>query len=295
MKYLWILLVAFLIACGGQESSEFALLENEVETNPSTKNISELLDEYYRWAAAHPEVNSKRKRILQNAYDISAEHNRYNSRDWALENLILDYGDDPETIARLIELSQLKEQLQKNMAAHVLNQGISEKYPDNAEVQEQIAPKLPAEREELDTIITNLGRAMFDDNTMRLNGRLARQYIDACEAYAVVYNGNQESAELLHKAAETSRSLNNINQALELYDWILKRYPDHPRTSQALFLKAFTYDSNLKDVENARIYYQEFLDKYPDDEFAQSAQFLKDNLGKDDEELLEILQDKQEQ
>ncbi len=127
---------------------------------------------------------------------------------------------------------------------------------------------------------------------MRINSTVARSYVDACMAYAVMYDGKGESAENLHKAAETARSLGEMDEALSMYDWIIDRYPNHPRTPQALFLKAFTYDSDLKEFDQARVYYTEFLEKYPNNDFAKSAEFLLENLGKDDEELLQILQEK---
>ena len=62
-----------------------------------------------------------------------------------------------------------------------------------------------------------------------------------------------------------------------------------------MFLKAFTFDNDLKDYENARKYYEEFLAKYPNNEFAESAKFLLDNLGKSDEELRQIIEQKQKE
>lgn len=290
MRYLLFAVLAILIACGGD--SEFHQLETTVSKDPSNENVTELIRTYSSWLDTTSIDNPNYKDVLEKYYRTSDEYNRYSNKVDALRTLILEYPDDPKKVEYLIELSSTNEKLERNMAAHVLNQGLVKLHPDNALVKEKVAPKLSADSESADSTIAALGNAMFDDETMKLNARLGRQYIDACEAYATIYDGKAASAELLNKAAETARSLNTINRALSLYNWIIERYPDHPRTRQALFLKAFTYDSNMGDVDNARKYYNEFIEKYPDGEFSQDARFLLENLGKDDQELLEILQQK---
>jgi TolA-binding protein len=163
------------------------------------------------------------------------------------------------------------------------------KYPNHARTAE-LSGKYP-ETVAIDTLMQNVAREIFRDSTS-LNEMAARQYVDACEVYALVNPGTDASAEYLHKASETARTLRSTAKALAIYDWILKSYPEHKRSSQALFLKGFTYDNELRDYDKARIVYEEFLQKYPDDEFASSAQFLLENLGKSDDELLEALQKK---
>ncbi len=292
MKYLYLVLFFLLFACTFENDSEFSVLESEIVENPTNANVSALLSEYSAWLTINPEVNAARKEILLKTYTLSDEHIRYKMKLSAIRGLLLDYPDDPETLDRLIEMSQMLEKMRKTGAAQILNQAVAQLYPGNAKVKEEILPHLPPNLLPIDTVIFQLGRAMFDDGSMRLNSRVGRQYVDACEAYAIVFDGTLEAVELLHKAAETARTLNTIHKAIELYDWILTRYPDHPRSAQALFLKAFTYDSNLGDIKNAELYYKEFLEKYPNDDFTESAIFLLENLGKDDDELLDILQKK---
>ncbi len=295
MKYLNLALFVVLLACASENDSEFLTLESEVAENPTNANVSELLNEYSAWLASNPDANAMRKEVLLKTYTLSDKHIRQKMKLSALKGLVLDYSDDPETLDRLIEMSNILERMRKTGAAQILNQAIAQNYPTKERVKEEIFPKLPPNLIPIDTVIFQLGQAMFDDGSMRLNNRVGRQYVDACEAYAIVFDGTPEAVELLHKAAETARTLNTIHKAIELYDWILTRYPDNARASQALFLKAFTYDSNLGDVENAKLYYTEFLKKYPEDDFAESATFLLENLGKDDDELLDILQKKSQE
>jgi tetratricopeptide (TPR) repeat protein len=295
MKYLSLAILFLIFACTSEDNTAFSALESEVAENPTNANVSDLLNEYTAWLANNPEANAARKDVLLKIYDLSEKHIRQKMKLSALKGLVLDYPKDPENLDRLIEMSSMLEQMRKTGAAQILNQAITQMYPGNPKVKEKILPLLPVNLLPIDTVIYQLGRAMFDIGSMRLNNRVGRQYVDACEAYAIVFDGTPQAADLLHKAAETARTLNTIYKAIELYDWILTRYPDDPRSAQALFLKAFTYDSNLGDIENAGKYYKEFLDKYPDDDFAESATFLMQNLGKDDDELLDILQKKSQE
>lgn len=295
MKYLSLALLVAFLACTSNSDAELFPLESEVAESPTNANVSQLLNEYSAWLADNPTPDAMRKEVLEKSYTLSDKHIRQKMKLSALKGLVLDYSDDPETLDRLIEMSNILEKMRKTGAAQILNQAIAQNYPTKERVKEEIFPKLPPNLIPIDSVIFQLGQAMFDDGSMRLNNRVGRQYVDACEAYAIVFDGKPEAVELLHKAAETARTLNTIHKAIELYDWILMRYPEHPRSAQALFLKAFTYDSNLGDVENAKLYYTEFLAKYPNDDFAESATFLLENLGKDDDELLDILQKKSQE
>lgn len=293
MRWFSILVIALLIACNS-EPSPFDALEKEVEANPTNANVSELLDAYQGWLNENPDRSTERKEILLKTHDVSEKHIRYTTQVPVLKELILEYPDDPETVDRLIEYADIQSKLRRETAALVTRQMIALNYAESPKV-EQLYTSIPAGAPSADSALIELGRAMFNDQTLRINPQVAREYIAACEGYALANPEDTMAVENLHKAAETARSLDEIDHALAIYDWILEKYPDHKRTPQALFLKAFTYDSNLKDFEKASLYYTEFLDKYPDDQFAQSATFLLENLGKDDEELLKRLREKSEE
>jgi TolA-binding protein len=59
--------------------------------------------------------------------------------------------------------------------------------------------------------------------------------------------------------------------------------------------KLSPYDNDLKDFAKAGKYYNEFLTKYPNNDFTESAKFLLENLGKSEEELKKILDEKSKQ
>ena len=76
---------------------------------------------------------------------------------------------------------------------------------------------------------------MFNDSLFRLDPPIANRYVLSCEAFADAYDGAASTVEILHKAAETSRTLQNIDKALDLYDRLIEKHPEHPRGQQALF------------------------------------------------------------
>ncbi|HLF64221.1 MAG TPA: tetratricopeptide repeat protein [Saprospiraceae bacterium] len=265
-------------------------LEKEVAKSPTNANITQLIDLYAAWLQEHLESSKLQKAVLEKQVTVGTEHLRYAQALSALQTLLIDYPEDAETPDRLLKVGDILTKINKGVAAQVLYQSFAEKYPNHPQTAE-LTQKYPATMP-VDTFILSIGKQIFGDTTNTLNENAARQYVDVCEAYALVYHGTDQAVEYLHKASETARTLRSTAKALAIYEWILRGYPDHKRSAQALFLKGFTYDNDLKDFETAKTVYTEFLRKYPNDEFASSAQFLLENLGKSDDELLKALQEK---
>lgn len=294
LRYLAIyvfLAIAFL-ACQPkpQLPEDIVTLEKQVQAEPTNVIVTQLLDLFTKWLNEHPEKSPMRKVVLEKQLKLSTEHLRYPYSLSALQGLLIDYNDDAETPDRLLQIGQILEQTNKTVAAQALHQSFVQKYPTHpktAEINAKYPTTVP-----IDTFIQRIGESIFSDTTRAINENAAREYVDACEAYALVYHGTDAAAEYLHKASQTAASLRSNAKALALYDWLLRAYPNHERAAQALFLKAFAYDNNLHDIENARKLYTEFIQKYPNDKLAGDAQFLLENLGKSDDELLKALQEK---
>lgn len=292
MKYFFyfLLIGATLTGCQQSTNSATTELEQALEVNPNIQNAQSLIQQYL---VDGEEMKNpvKKEKLYMKALKVALDHKVYGQAMGILQHLILHYPDSPETIHRLTQISQIFSTLRRDDANAILLRTMAEKHPDNEDVKQLInqfkVPAVPS-----DSLINALGIKMFNDSLLQLNKPAARQYVDACEAYAMVMGSDPKAAEYLHKGAETARSLQTIDKAILLYDWIIDRYPDHPRAAQSLFLKAFTLDNNLKNYDEARTLYEEFLKKYPENEFVASAQFLLENLGKSDEELLETLQKK---
>jgi TolA-binding protein len=74
--------------------------------------------------------------------------------------------------------------------------------------------------------------------------------------------------------------------AINILNKFIDIYPNHKRTPEALFYKAFVYDNQLNDDVKAGEVYREYLEKYPNHEYASSADASIKNLGKSDEDLV---------
>lgn len=293
MRLLALFCICALIACTPAENAELAKLEQEVADNSTNANVSELLEMYDTWLAEHPEADTKRKEVLIKAYNLSDKHIRYNQQIEAIRQLVIDYPDDPENPDRLLKLATIYDKMRRTPAAIVIRKEFQKAFPDHEAIPGLREARLPAIS--TDTFLTQLAVSMSSDSLAPLNQNVASQYVDAAEAYALVNHGDTSSVKYLHNAAQTARTLRSYNRAIDIFDWILEKYPTHPKAPQALFLKAFTYDNEFGDIEKAREYYLAFIENCPEDEFADDAQFLLDNLGKSDDELLRELQEKAEQ
>ena len=132
---------------------------------------------------------------------------------------------------------------------------------------------------------------MEADNT-GINKDAAMQYVDACEAYALAYPDNKNTADNLFKAAEVAKSIRTFPKSLSLYDWIIEKYPNYEKAPTALFLKGFIIENNIKDDKKAGEIYRQFLSQYPKHDLADDVEFLIENIGKSDQEILEMIEAK---
>ncbi len=282
-------------SCKNESSSgidnEFKTIEDAFYKNQNwesynllTGHINKRLDKY----ADNPEL--KREILLRGIK--AAEKMRAYPDALGFELLLVkDFPEDKEYLDRLYHLGELYGGLDKREAMTVV-MGILQEDHKEAAAGKKAKKNLTSDFPGVQEYMLLLKQRVFNDSVTQ-NKTWIKTFVEASEAYALARpNDKTKSSTLLHQAAEASRSIGAFDRALMFYDWILDKYPESPKASQALFLKAFTYDNNKKDIAKAREYYQEFLKKYPKDEFADDAQFLLGNLGKSDEEILRELTQK---
>lgn len=146
---------------------------------------------------------------------------------------------------------------------------------------------------DLDALLVKLKTDMVDTITFRLDEAKAKEYIQASELVVMIDPTLASGPENLHLAGETARTIRQPAKAIEIFDWLANQYPEHPRGQTGLFLKGFVTDSDLKDYKRAGEIYNLFIARYPTHEFAESARFLLANLGKSDDEIIRMLEEKQ--
>lgn len=78
----------------------------------------------------------------------------------------------------------------------------------------------------------------------------------------------------------------NYRKAIEYYQQLIEKFPNHEKTPQAIFMAGFISAEYLHDYQQASFYYKKLLKAYPEHELAASAKLELENLGKSPEEIL---------
>lgn len=140
--------------------------------------------------------------------------------------------------------------------------------------------------------IDQLEQELFSDQKSGVNKEKAIQLTEAYIEYADLFPEDSVTPDYLFRAADMSMNIFSSGKAIDLYNRIIRDYPDYKKAPQCVFLKAFVYENNLGDLNSAKKYYEEFLAKYPDDDFADDAKMSLQNLGKSPEELIKEFEEK---
>lgn len=266
-----------------------AVLENSFNSTPNEENYEKLVTKYLEIIQTAPK-NTDVSEILLKASNASEKMAKKDQQVIFLNNLVKNYPDRPDTRDNVYKMINLLHATDRHITADVLSLSYLKTYPGDAKTEE-LKSKLPKVVSPEDYIL-DIGRSIFADTATGFNQRNAMNYVDACEAYAMVMPKDPQTPEFIFKAAETSNTLRTFEKSFALYDWLIEKYPNHERSPVALFMKGFLFDGTLHDSINAAKYYQEFLNKYPNNQFAKDAKMLLQNLGKSDEEVLKDLMEK---
>ena len=91
-------------------------------------------------------------------------------------------------------------------------------------------------------------------------------------------SSEKKSEEQLYTEANQAKEKGNFKEAAEIYQRILKLYPENPQSYRALFLMGMIYAQNLKDDKKANTIFQKFLEKYSNGEqllYNEAQSFLE--------------------
>ncbi|MDQ3015581.1 MAG: tetratricopeptide repeat protein [Bacteroidota bacterium] len=294
MRFLiFIAITSFLFSCKGKQSPDEQAIERlaaAYKSNPKDSSAQALIQSISKYVETQGHNDSTSRFVLQ-AAEVSMERNQLTQALGFYKMYMIEYPNRPDVDDRLVDVIKILDKLQKKDLNQILYRAFTERFKDDSRAA-GYAALIERKDVTVDSLLKEYGLGMFNDSIYRLDEHIARLYVDASEAAVMAQPELPSAPEYLHRAAETARTLRDIPKAISLYDWIIKRYPQHERGATALFLKAFTYDNDLKDYTNAKVYYEDFLVKYPNNEFAESAKFLLENLGKSDEELRQIIEEK---
>jgi len=280
-------------ANGNNPAPTFSTVKADYESSPDANKAKTLLNLLGSELATKSEDIPARNKLLEYGYQV-ASANKISSIASGYLFSLLKEGIMPSTPEKIFELGTYMSKQNKPAAANVLFQSLIEKSPNWANIEKAKAG-LSEPIKSSDDYILELGKQLFEevDNT-GINRTAAMKYVNACEAYGLSYPEKGEvTADILFKAAEVAKSIRTFPKSLSLYDWILEKYPNYEKAPTSLFLKGFIIENNLKDDVKAREIYDDFLAKYPKHDLADDVEFLIENLGKSDQEILEMIESKQ--
>lgn len=292
MKSTFLLFFAlvFTFACSSEKSkmqADISKLETALEETPDTENAKALIDAYNAYIAANPDDREENARYLYRAAGVQFRMNQFSGAVESLNRGLKEYYNSSVSAQNAALLGHIySDKLRNEENASTIYQAMAQVYPDYEQIDEIKTRLEKASLPPVEERIESLGRRMFNDSLGRIEYRIANDFISSCELHAMLLPDSPKSPEFLHKAGETARSIRAYTKALEFYEWIGSKYPDYEKAPQALFLRAFTLDNDLGRIDEARALYESFLEKYPEDDFADDTKFLLENLGKDDEEII---------
>ena len=279
-------------ASSGVVSNGLTALESTYKSNPTAGTGSELIKGIMENLKEPNLSDSKKNELLEYGLKVSKEQNLPTRAAAFLFPLVKNNATAPNTADRIFDLAAYMKSMKKETASNTLYKGLLDNFPGFSRIGE-VKQHMTVPIDSIDVYIKSLGGKLFEDvDNTGINKTAALQYVDACEAYALAYPQSPQTPETLFKAAEVAKSLRTFSKSLSLYDWILEKYPNYDKAPTSLFLKGFIIENNIGDDTKARELYDAFLVRYPKHDLADDVQFLIDNLGKTDEQILDMIESK---
>lgn len=132
----------------------------------------------------------------------------------------------------------------------------------------------------------------FNDSTLSYNKKETLNTINLYQKFIEQNPEDSLSTAFLYQCAQLSKSIDLYGEAIHNFKVFIERYPNNKNTPKAMFLIGLIYENDIKNKEEAKKAYQDFIEKYPNDELTDDAQTLLQYLSLSDEELLNVLIEK---
>jgi TolA-binding protein len=94
-------------------------------------------------------------------------------------------------------------------------------------------------------------------------------------------SSEKKSEEQLYAEAQAYSEKGEFTSAIKTYEEILRLYPESPNSYKAQFLIGFVYSENLKDYNKAKEVYEKVIKNYPDCDLADDAKVMLESMGSD--------------
>lgn len=299
MRYtlIFTLLILIMSSCGSNEDAAYQGLRSlmdEAKANPTSETLDKYFTKINEFVSSNKDNKTLIKPMLEEASQFALSQGQHGKAVSYLMPLLKDDTDCKLNPTDVLSLAKSMGALNKAHAASVVYLNYKQKFASGT-TDNTLENSLPENIGTDPTIyIDTLFEKVFrNPDQFGLNRDAALQFVDAAEAQALSDPCNPKSPDFLYRAGEIARSIRTLPKAMSIYDWLLEEYPDFEKTPTVYFLKGFMLENNANDKDGAREIYTDFLRKYPEHEMADDVRFLVENLDKTDEQILELLEQKQ--
>jgi len=128
-------------------------------------------------------------------------------------------------------------------------------------------------------------KSLADSNPYDFSEEKARTLLSAYENYVKDVK-DENTPVYLFSSGELYRSLKEYQKEIDVYERLVKEYPNYEKAPQSLFLLGFCYENNIGNLSKAKKAYQSFIQQYPDHQMFQAAEFSLKNLGRSPEDII---------
>lgn len=268
--------------------AEISTMEKNAETDPNVKK--ELLSKYSAFLTTNYNDKAKILPICRKGADLAMDMKQYGAAANFQSILLREQDTEDDLKKRALDLSEVMAKRKKMHSVNVIKAGYMERYPDD-EMNAKLKAELPVDMPDVRSYLDTLGAQIFvNPDKIGINENAARNYVDACETFAMILPDHEDTPTLLFKAAELAKTVRTFPKTMSLYDWIIEKYPNYENAGLSMFLKAFIMENEFKRFDEAKEVYLAFIAKYPDHKFVDDAQFSLENIGKSGEEIMQIIE-----
>ncbi|NQT26683.1 tetratricopeptide repeat protein [candidate division KSB1 bacterium] len=104
------------------------------------------------------------------------------------------------------------------------------------------------------------------------------------------YPDSPLAAEALHYVGKVyANGIKDYEQAIIIFNDVIDKYPESPNAAHSQFMIGFVYANSIADTAEARLAYHKFQSNYPEHELVPSVEFELKYLGRDINEIPELM------
>jgi tetratricopeptide (TPR) repeat protein len=136
--------------------------------------------------------------------------------------------------------------------------------------------------------IDSLENILLTDS-LNISDEPASEIIKAYLQFADSYPQDSSAADYLFKAADVMRGMYRYQDAVQVLELVVTRYPNSEKAPAALFYAGFILHADTEQNMLAIPFFQRLIDEFPEHPLSNDARNLLPLLNMNDEQLLDFL------